>query len=264
MNNKQTPKIYTDVQTQTEEQFDKDLISAIQENEKVRRLIAQSIDLNVHDEKTGDTPLILAIKTEDVKMVKILLDAKADPNQYNIDNESPLDYSLDLADNVISELLLEYGADINKYPKEGIPHIWYAVDSGKDIDKLKFLRKHGALIDDMWEDQTPLMRCITKCTYENYSYILDIITFLLENRANIDEQDSNGDTVLHHALEMEDPKGSEDPNFDELGIIKTLLQYGADVTIENNEGITPLNKALHSNKKAYHLFDYITNWRKLY
>ena len=75
--------------------------------------------------------------------------------------------------------------------------------------------------------ETPLhMAC-----YYNY---YDIVKLLIDNKADMNIQNSAGDTPLHKAL--------SGYNIDNR-IIKYLVKNGADVTIKNNKGLSPIDMA---------------------
>ena len=82
-------------------------------------------------------------------------------------------------------------------------------------------------------NQTPLhYACMKSPTHLNRE-IRDcnsIIYWLIENHANMNAIDENGDTPLHIALYNE---------FQEASYI--LLLKGANVSIQNNKGLTPLH-----------------------
>ena len=64
----------------------------------------------------------------------------------------------------------------------------------------------------------------------------EVIKFLLENGANPNLQDKNGETALHGAA-----------FFLNVQNIQTLLNYGADLTIKNNKGLTAIEVVKNTN-----------------
>ena len=64
-------------------------------------------------------------------------------------------------------------------------------------------------------------------------YILQVITCLLENGANIDALSNTKDTALHIMLKE-----------DRRDCVNALLTSGADVSIPNHESETPLHLAI--------------------
>ena len=73
------------------------------------------------------TPLMLAIFTQNMEIIKYLLDHGADPNGQDAKGETPLIQLVLSADqskaDEIEELLIKHGADINKTNKLGISFI---------------------------------------------------------------------------------------------------------------------------------------------
>ena len=63
-----------------------------------------------------------------------------------------------------------------------------------------------------------------------------VIKFLLENGANPNLQDKNGETALHGAT-----------FFLNVQNIQTLLNYGADLTIKNNKRLTAIEVVKNTN-----------------
>jgi ankyrin repeat protein len=59
---------------------------------------------------------------------------------------------------------------------------------------------------------------------------------LLDKGADINDRDANGETVMHIATRI-----------GRFSMVKTLLVYDPDLTIENNKGYTPLAIAIHHN-----------------
>lgn len=60
----------------------------------------------------------------------------------------------------------------------------------------------------------------------------DVVSLLLKTNININQQDDNGNTALHYAIQNKN-----------IPMIYDLVNRGADTNIENNEGETALNMA---------------------
>jgi len=63
----------------------------------------------------------------------------------------------------------------------------------------------------------------------------ETLKLLLQNGANVDQQDSSGATALHYAAVSDNPIGAQ-----------ILLEFGADPNIKTNAGYTPLSTASNS------------------
>ena len=64
----------------------------------------------------------------------------------------------------------------------------------------------------------------------------DIATLLLRRGANIECQDNEGNTALHHAVEEK-----------QLDLVRVLISKGCEVNTRNKQGVTALQMAIDSN-----------------
>ena len=109
----------------------------------VRLLFDEStikLDVNVH-KCVRCTPLSLAVKTKNFAIVKLLLDAKADPNMCDIDGYAPIHHALKHGDIALVRLLLNESAtkvDVNIQASDGCTPLVLAVKT-KNIAIVKLL-----------------------------------------------------------------------------------------------------------------------------
>ena len=108
----------------------------------------------------GSTPLLSAAKSQDVRLMRMLLDAGADPNQATIvDHFTPLMAALSVArrggrggrgapSNALPavQLLIDRGADVNAANSRGMTAMHYAARTGNDA-AVQLLADHGAKLD---------------------------------------------------------------------------------------------------------------------
>ena len=153
-------------------------------------------------------------------------------NQYSIDYT---EYYFDSSYFDFIRWLLNNGADVNNRGINKWSPLRVAVGAG-DVDLCDLLLKNGA--DPNLGDQfglTPLMSIDFKGDY------LEKAELLLDNGADIDAKDVEGNTALHYACcNFIKPYGDYD-------MVKFLLDHGADPTIENKDGQTPEDRVRDSS-----------------
>jgi ankyrin repeat protein len=108
----------------------------------------------------GSTPLLSAARTQDVALMRMLLDKGADPNKATVDDFTPLMAALSggprrrgrggarSESNLIPalQLLIERGADVNAVNSRGMTAMHYAARIGSD-PAVQLLADHGAKLD---------------------------------------------------------------------------------------------------------------------
>ena len=218
----------------------------------------------------GRTPLSYAAEKDSPKVVKLLLDAKADPNGGTMD--PPLLSAIHEKKLESAELLLQAGADPNKkspvdwsmifgsrgYPVGGqFTPMFLAVES-KQFPMVQLLLKYKADPNDSQSDDHP--------TLFNALSDTNILAALLEAGANANTRNQNGFTVLAEAVNQKNVgavqlllKHKVNPNDSQIGghsilfeavsetnILKALLDADANVDPIKNDGRnqTPLGAAV--------------------
>lgn len=125
----------------------------------------------------------LKIYEERYKRVKFLLDNGADPNE----NDVPLKYAM--FSSVALQLLLDAGADVNKFDNYGENALLRAAERGNTF-AVNILIEHGADINiQNNEGYTPLMKAVF---WDQYS----VAEILLKNNADTSIKNNEGKTVF--------------------------------------------------------------------
>lgn len=128
------------------------------------KLISDGIDINTQY-TDGSTLLHLAVKLHDIKLVKLFLDLKVNPNIANETRNAPIHLAI-LNDRLdIVKMLVQNGADI-ELPTE--------------------------------LEQTPLHLAVNTSN-------LEIIKYLVEQGADINIVDENNNSVLDYAIDEKNP-----------------------------------------------------------
>lgn len=123
----------------------------------VRQLAAHKADVNIRLERgesgrgrfttTGSTPFVLAARTADIPLMKLLLDLKADPSLTNADNCPPLLAAAGVG-------ALGDGDEAAATEEESVAAVRLLLDLGADInavDKNGETAMHGAAYQNRWE-----------------------------------------------------------------------------------------------------------------
>ena len=152
---------------------------------------------------------------------------KADINITDKNGWSVIDYAVMFGEYNTVELLIKYGANINKKDKllGNTPFLkaiknFASIDPNNDsIKLLELLSKNGSNINEVNNyGATALMIAVDHRK-------IKIIEFLLNNNISINTQDNKGNSALFYAV----ISGIYD-------IIELLIKHNADLNIKNNEG----------------------------
>ena len=110
----------------------------------IRYIMDFPINVNVKAEESEQTPLLLAVRYRDKKIVQVLLENGGDLNSTNITGCNPLITAVNDNKIEIVELLLEFGANVNqRNPLSNLAPIHYSVREGF-VEITKLLLVNGA------------------------------------------------------------------------------------------------------------------------
>ena len=196
-------------------------------------------NLNVQNNE-GNTVLHLAIKQDNIRVVKILLGSPTvDVNIPNHENDTPLELSGDEATGEIFRLLLKR-PDLEVQLKP--IYIFENAFIGGHEDIVNTLLQHPRFdINHVYTNKTtPLVFVIWKGIEPSL-----FIKFLSLPNLDLNKQNDVGNTALHFAAVSKD----------RIRYLEILLsQPTIEIDAVNNEGDTPLSFAVHNtNRKAVNL-----------
>jgi len=251
----------SDVNIPTENGYSPLAFACLQNNvEYVRMLLAYNATIN---QKTADgwTPLLIASTNSSVffenqehdfyhtlieiiykyahyhpdynplHIVRMLLNAGANPNDSNMFGTTPLMAASSMANYRIAGVLLEYSAAVDLRDMEGKTALMYAVTSTIEelIDSLIHLRLVGVEIQiSDFVNRAGLS--LVKPLFEPAKELS--VNCLLEAGADIHARDEKGISILTHAARTGN-----------VNVVKNLVSHDADVHVRSPKGITPLYAA---------------------
>jgi len=166
--------------------------------------------------KTRDSRLFLAASEGDVETVKSLIDAGENVNARDEEGETPLMYAAVRAQTQVVPLLLRKGAQIDAVSVNGETALDRAASAGCTA-VVRMLIEKGA----NKEIGVPLIDALSKGH-------LDIVGLLVANGANVNAEDTAGDTALSYASKQGVP----------VEIIKEMIDAGGVVKHRNKQGKT--------------------------
>lgn len=173
----------------------------------------------------SSTPLIEALKQHNIEMVSLLIQAGCDPNELSC-GRTPLMFAMEEGDKDIILLLLKAGANATIEDLHDESLLYLSICDVKDREVVKALIDAGASV----HDTSPWGESLLECAI--FSYDPEIVLILLQAGCDPNHQDAYGDTALHYAVE----------NICDVVIFQALLAAGADHTMRNFEGETPLDE----------------------
>lgn len=179
----------------------------------------------------GSTALHLSVSQKNQKKTELLIRYGANVNAENKQREtmpSPLHHAIVNMNYHAVELLIDSGAEYNKYQNESTTLLHYCVKNGKDSKIIGLLLREGV---GFVKKNSPLpslgFNNVKINGKENWEGRLEILNFLLKNGQSINSTDKHGNTILHIAAKTK--------NYE---LIKRIKHYNPDPTMKNDNGQT--------------------------
>jgi len=186
-------------------------------------LLKKTISEGKEDVQRNPMPLIIAAQKGHHEIVRILLDAGANPNLTYPGNQSALIWAASKNHPEIVDLLLKFKADTEiKESVSGQTALLIAVIKQHE-NIVKLLLEHGADPNTHSKDGT---NSLSQAVIKNN---IAIVRELLEAGADVNTHSKDGTNSLIEAVAKNN-----------IAIVRELLEAGADVNIKNNFGTTPL------------------------
>lgn len=199
-------------------------------------------DYNILKNFPEDGSLVIAVMLNlPISVVEEVCNAVADINVIGCREGTAVDWAVQNKNNDLLRFLIEKGADLSI--KTDFQNNLCLATADGNFEAVKTLVANGMDVNGSLDD-VPLMLALH---YEFY-YIAD---YLLSCGADVDKQDDEGRTTLHHCVIT-----------DEKHKINYLLKHGADINIKDNRGITPqflLEDVDLRNQLYYELYEVLDN-----
>lgn len=198
-------------------------------------LVAAGADIDAQAE-WGDTPLFRAAEYNDnPEIVRHFLEIGSDPNITDEHGRKPVMIAARENENIeILKMLLEATDDPFAPNDYGATLLVEASAANENAEIIKFL-------SEQQPDNQDSSVALNRALYGNGREV-EVIAQLIEQGADVNAKDKNGDTPLIKALQFEA----------EPGLIDLLMDAGADVSAHGEFGYTALHEAAsHSKNYIY-------------
>lgn len=173
----------------------------------------------------GATALYVAAERGQTAVVQRLIDKGADVSLTGRSGTSPLTAAAFAGRNQVVKMLLAHGADARAADDTGKPPIVYAAASGS-LDIVRQLLAHDLDVNARYgNDLTLLMWASGPDEAVAEAQALQVVSYLVEAGAHIDDRDDRGRTALMIAAEGNHAE-----------IVQLLLTHGADPSLRDKAG----------------------------
>ena len=166
----------------------------------VNALIQSNVNINLKNKKNYTALLYatdiwarqsIGIYDSNFNVVELLVMAKADVNAANNSGWTPLFFAADNSNSDVVAFLVDNGANINLVSDEGITPLLVA----NDVESVKVLSKTVNINKPNFVGVTPLI------SFAGREISIEAINILLENGADVNMVDKDGETALSYAIE---------------------------------------------------------------
>lgn len=170
--------------------------------------------------------------------IPMLVTHGAFPTIQSSENERPLHLAVKLRNIPAARALLTAGADVNFEVTKNQRPLYLAIENS-DVEMVSFLAQHEADVHLASGDSVcALLHAVKR---EN----IDVIRALLSSSttsADIGKKDASGQTVLHILARAIDKQV--------VDLFDLHVNYGAEMSAEDQEGSTPLHEAVKAGNAA--------------
>lgn len=190
-------------------------------------LINEGMDVNIRDPKLGRTPLMIAVTTNNLRLLKKLIEEKANLELKDKQGMSALLYAARDGNMETAKLLIKAGADVNTANNKGKTALMMAIHRLHPEIALYLLASGANPVLADKAGNTPLMEA---ADHEEPA----VAQVLLEKGVPVDQLDNLGGTALLRSTGHR--------------VLTLLLNAGADINLRSNENSTPLLAATYAKK----------------
>ena len=192
--------------------------------EMVDLLLQRGAPVDARD-LTGATALYVAAERGQAAVVQRLIDKGADADLKGRSGTSPVAAAAFAGRNQVVKMLLAHGADARAADDTGKPPIVYAAASG-ELDIVRQLLTHDVDVNARYaNDLTLLMWASGPDQAVAEAQALQVVSWLVDAGAHIDDRDDRGRTALMIAAEG-----------NHADIARLLLTHGADPSLRDKAG----------------------------
>ncbi|MDH1791537.1 ankyrin repeat domain-containing protein [Stenotrophomonas sp. GD03819] len=205
---------------------------------RVQALLEGGANIN-HADKNGVTPLLSALEARrPTEFIEALVEAGADLNAVSNDGQGVLCWSTAEGDVENTKLLIALGADINAVSNTGMSVLNYCARF-EQFECARVLLDAGADPTVANADNLTPLHLLAHGPTDQWAKLMgeqpqraELVSKMIEAGADINAVDKSGNTALHFAAQ-----GKQD------NVVRTLIDQGATVSIQNNQGMTVLDVA---------------------
>jgi len=201
---------------------------------KVRELIESGVDVNIRQEMSGSSPLIVACALEGTDdIISFLLENGAEVRVKDKKGYTPLMWASENSLAAVN-MLIEAGARADAVAEDGmtplIRSVFGIITGDVTTEVCDTLLAHGADINAALSDSGA--DGLSALLFAANKEMPELVRYLVSKGADVTHQEAAGQTALMRAA------GEND-----LESVKILIQAGADPDIESNAGETALSIA---------------------
>jgi len=233
---------------------------------------------NVNEKVCGCTALMYAAFYGRDEMTEYLLKLGAKIDECNLSGQTALIWAVERNYYSTAKILLHAHANADIADKKGLTALHKAVRSG-NLNIVQLLIEEGRANIDMQASKE--FDCCTALQDASFYGYREIVQYLLEHEASVDQRNAQGRTALHRAVYKNhsaivqllldcgaDLNARENTArtaihwaafFGHLDTFKCLLENGADIHLKDKAGLTM--DTIAKNRKQRHILDYFAQWQ---